>query len=102
MSLITILATFALAIPMNESAPVWSVITPTLMDDSFIAFSPFKTGRGHRQAMPAVDNRDVLHLELPGIENVERARRPSRLPELFTQEEARAVLSHQGWPFVPN
>src|ERR1700730_17473534 len=50
MSLITILATFALAIPRNESGPVWSVITPTLMDrptevvDSFMAFSPRKTG----------------------------------------------------------
>jgi hypothetical protein len=32
MSLITILATFALAIPKNESGPVWSVMTPTLMD----------------------------------------------------------------------
>ncbi len=31
MSSITIRATFALAMPMNESAPVWSVITPTLM-----------------------------------------------------------------------
>jgi hypothetical protein len=24
-------ATFALAMPMNESGPVWSAITPTLM-----------------------------------------------------------------------
>src|SRR5574341_1094732 len=43
-SLITILATFALAIPKNESGPVMSVTTPTLMDrradvvDSVIAF----------------------------------------------------------------
>src|SRR5689334_19615365 len=29
MSSITILATLTLAIPMNESAPVWSVMTPT-------------------------------------------------------------------------
>src|SRR4051794_1872903 len=29
MSSITILATFALAMPMNESGPVWSVMTPT-------------------------------------------------------------------------
>jgi hypothetical protein len=39
----TILATFALAIPMNESGPVWSAITLTLMAalaevDSFIDF----------------------------------------------------------------
>ena len=31
MSSITILATFALAMPMNDSGPVWSVMTPTLM-----------------------------------------------------------------------
>jgi hypothetical protein len=31
MSSITIRATFALATPMNDSAPVWSVITPTLI-----------------------------------------------------------------------
>src|SRR5438132_7702890 len=48
MSSITIFATFALAIPMNERAPVWSVITPTLIRraeaDSSIAFSPLQTG----------------------------------------------------------
>ena len=32
MSPMTILATFALAIPQNESGPVWSVITPPLME----------------------------------------------------------------------
>jgi integron integrase len=43
--------------------------------------------------------RDVLHLELPAIEHVERAKRPSRLPEVFTREETRAVLSHmEGTP----
>jgi hypothetical protein len=43
--------------------------------------------------------RDVLHLELPDIEHVERAQRPARLPEVFTREEARAVLSHtEGTP----
>jgi hypothetical protein len=31
MSSITILATFALAMPMKERGPVWSVITPNLM-----------------------------------------------------------------------
>jgi integron integrase len=38
--------------------------------------------------------RDVLHIEIPAIEQVERAQRPARLPEVFTREEARAVL---GW-----
>jgi len=43
--------------------------------------------------------RDVLQLELPAIEYVERAQRPGRLPEVFTREEARAVLSHmEGTP----
>jgi integrase len=41
----------------------------------------------------------VQHLELPAIEHVERAQRPSRLPEVFTPEEARVVLSHmEGTP----
>jgi integron integrase len=38
--------------------------------------------------------RDVLHVELPAIENVERAQRLARLPEVFTREETRAVLAH--------
>jgi integron integrase len=43
--------------------------------------------------------RDVLHLHLPAIENVERAQRPARLPEVFTREEARAVLARmEGTP----
>jgi site-specific recombinase XerD len=37
---------------------------------------------------------DVLRIEPPAIEHVERAQRPSRLPELLTREEARAVLSY--------
>src|SRR5271166_3890805 len=45
MSLIAILATLALAIPMNESAPDWSVITPTLIGVSFMALSPRFLGR---------------------------------------------------------
>jgi site-specific recombinase XerD len=36
--------------------------------------------------------RDVLHIDLPAIGQVERAQRPARLPEVFTREEARAVL----------
>jgi len=37
MSSTTIFATLALAIPMNESGPVWSAMTPTLMDACFMA-----------------------------------------------------------------
>jgi integron integrase len=37
--------------------------------------------------------RDVLQIELPEIEQVERAQKPARLPEVFTREEARAVLA---------
>jgi site-specific recombinase XerD len=36
--------------------------------------------------------RDVLHIDLPAIDQVERAQRPARLPEVFTREEVRAVL----------
>ena len=37
--------------------------------------------------------REVLHIELPAIEQVERAQKPARLPEVFTREEARTVLA---------
>src|SRR3954454_9707846 len=37
MSSITMRATFAPATPMNERAPVWSVITPTLIGSGVIA-----------------------------------------------------------------
>jgi hypothetical protein len=60
MSLMTILATFALARPKNESAPVWSVITPTLMDrptevvDSFMAFSQPSDGKVHESPIDCI------------------------------------------------
>ena len=56
MSSMTILATLALAMPTNESGPVWSAITPTLMDDSVMAFSsqvPRPNGPVHAWRMPA-------------------------------------------------
>ena len=36
--------------------------------------------------------KEVLKQELPWIDNVQRAKRPSKLPVVFTPEEARAVL----------
>jgi site-specific recombinase XerD len=43
--------------------------------------------------------RDVLHIDLPAIEQVERAQRPARLPEVFTREEVRAVFGQmEGTP----
>ena len=45
MSWMTMLATFALAMPMTESGPVRSVTTPTLMDTSLIARSPLVSSR---------------------------------------------------------
>jgi integron integrase len=38
--------------------------------------------------------RDVLHIELPAIEAVERAQRPKRLPVVLTRDEVEAVLGH--------
>ncbi len=38
--------------------------------------------------------RDVLNISLDWVEDVERAKRPSRLPVVFTGEEARGVLAH--------
>lgn len=38
--------------------------------------------------------RNVLDIALRQIENVERAKKPARLPVVFTREEVRAVLAH--------
>ncbi len=38
--------------------------------------------------------RQVLEIDLPNIENVERAKRPKRVPVVFTPEEARRVLAN--------
>jgi integron integrase len=37
--------------------------------------------------------RNVLHIDLPRLENVARAKKPVRLPAVFTREEAKAVLA---------
>jgi integron integrase len=37
--------------------------------------------------------KEVLKQELPWINDIERAKRPAKLPVVFTQEEARAVLA---------
>ena len=36
--------------------------------------------------------REVLQLELPAIEGVERARRPARLPTVLTRQEVKAQI----------
>ncbi len=38
--------------------------------------------------------RQVLQQELGWLEGLERAKKPARLPVVFTREEARAVLAH--------
>ena len=49
----------------------------------------------HNQALAALLflYRQVLHIELSKLENVARAKRPVRLPAVFTREEAKAVLA---------
>ena len=37
--------------------------------------------------------RHVLKLDFPEIENLERAKRPRRVPAVFTREEATAMLA---------
>jgi len=45
--------------------------------------------------------REVLRIDLPRIENVIRAKRPDRLPVVFTAHEAKAVLKNlTGVPFL--
>jgi site-specific recombinase XerD len=44
--------------------------------------------------------RYVLEIDLPRVENVERAKKPTRLPVVFTREEVKALLSnlsHTKW-----
>ena len=36
----------------------------------------------------------MLHIELPHIDNIERAAQPTRVPIVFTQAEAKAILAH--------
>jgi integrase len=38
--------------------------------------------------------RQVLQLELPYIDNIERAKRPRRIPVVFTRTEVKAILSN--------
>jgi integron integrase len=40
--------------------------------------------------------REVLGIELPYVEGIERAKRPARVPVVLTREEANRVLSHTG------
>ncbi len=45
--------------------------------------------------------RDVLHIKLPNIEVVIRAKHPEHLPTVFTQREAKAILGNlSGVPFL--
>lgn len=38
--------------------------------------------------------RDVLRVELPCVEGIERARRPARVPVVFTRQEVERLLAH--------
>ncbi len=38
--------------------------------------------------------REVLHQELPWMENITRAKKPKRLPVVLTQGEVRSLLAH--------
>ncbi len=38
--------------------------------------------------------RDVLKKELPYVSNIERARKPKRLPVVFTRDETKRILAH--------
>ena len=45
--------------------------------------------------------RDVLHIELPKVKGIVRAKRPERLPVVFTSSEAKTILSRlTGTPFL--
>ena len=63
---------------------------------SYLAVSRQVAASTQNQALAAVLflYRHVLKQELPWLEDVERAKRPTRVPLVFTREEVIAVLSH--------
>ena len=63
---------------------------------SYLAVSRKVAASTQNQALAAILflYRHVLKQELPWLQDVERAKRPTRVPLVFTREEVRAVLSH--------
>ncbi len=63
---------------------------------SYLAVGRKVSASTQNQALAAILflYRHVLRQELPWLEDVERAKRPARVPLVFTREEVRAVLSH--------
>src|SRR3954454_15590551 len=89
MSSMTILATLALATPINDSGPVWSVMTPTLIADDGIALSsqPFdasgSTDDGEPSASRGAARIDIdTHDPLPGSAASGRRRTRDFFPAL--------------------
>jgi integron integrase len=76
--------------PSEMAEPEISIFLSHLAQDKNVAVST------QNQALSAILflYRDVLRLALRQIENVERAKKPSKLPIVFTREEVRAVLAH--------
>jgi integron integrase len=63
---------------------------------SYLAVSRKVAASTQNQALAAILflYRHVLKQGLPWLQDVERAKRPTRVPLVFTREEVRAVLSH--------
>jgi integron integrase len=63
---------------------------------SYLAVSRKVSASTQNQALAAILflYRHVLKQDLPWLEDVERAKRPTRVPTVFTREEVKAVLSH--------
>ena len=76
--------------PSNMAEPEISKFLSHLAEDKNVAAST------QNQALSAILflYRDVLGITLRQIENVERAKKPARLPVVFTREEVKAVLAH--------
>src|SRR5450432_2959448 len=92
----TIRATLALAIPTNESGPVWSAITPTLIDEFSMtllcrAGPPRPCSRWESAVRhPPAHGEDPLGrrhfvLNQPALEGVERCPRPGGDADLGIQ-----------------
>ena len=63
---------------------------------SYLAVNRKVAGSTQNQALASILflYRHVLKQELPWLQDVERAKRPTRVPLVFTREEVSGVLSH--------
>ncbi|MGK5093256.1 integron integrase [Deltaproteobacteria bacterium TL4] len=63
---------------------------------NYLAVDQYVAANTQNQALSAILflYREVLNIHLPWMENLHHAKKPRKLPEVFTKEEVRLVLAH--------